>query len=67
MYPYHNRCIQRIRNGELVGIEDGTGEYAVVLIFSTPPYRRPIKAYSLYRYEKVFADMGWTLEKQSNS
>lgn len=56
MYPYHNRCIQRIKNGELINIEEGEGEYAIVLIFKTPPFRRPIKRISLYRYEKILRD-----------
>lgn len=53
MYPYHNRIKQRIKNGELIGIEKGKGEFAVVFIFSTKPYRRPIRESSLWRYENI--------------
>ena len=54
MYPYHNRILQRIKNGELVGFEfcDG-GEFALVLKFSTYPFTRPIREYSLHKYEEI--------------
>ena len=47
MYPYHNKIKQRIRAGELVDhyfTEDypGIGE-ALVLVFSTAPFERPIR------------------------
>lgn len=61
MYPYHNRIIQRIKNDELVGVKKGEGEYAIILVFSTPPYLRPIKEHSLYRYEKIFKEKNITL------
>ena len=57
MYSYHNRIKQRIANGELVGIEKGEGEFAIVLLFNTPPYRRPIRPHALWRYEGIL-DMG---------
>lgn len=50
MYPYHNRIRQRINNGELVGVEQGTGEFAIVLLFSTYPFTRPIRPHSVWRY-----------------
>ena len=53
MYPYHNRIKQRIKNGELVRIEKGSGEYALVFVFSTPPFTRPIKPSALWRYEDI--------------
>ena len=55
MYPYHNRCLQRIRSGELLGIEQAPpdSEYALILHFRTHPYRRPIRAHSLWRYAEV--------------
>ena len=56
MYPYHNRILQRIKNGELVEVKKGEGAYALVLVFSTYPYLRPIKYAALYRYEKIFAE-----------
>lgn len=63
MYPYHNRILQRIRNGELLEVKKGKDEYAIVLVFATPPYLRPIKFSALYRYEKVFSERGITLPK----
>lgn len=47
MYPYHNKIKQRIKNGELVGYEY-TDSYprignALVLYFSTHPFRKPIR------------------------
>lgn len=47
MYPYHNRIEQRIRNGELVSHYKadnypGIGA-ALVLVFNTPPFLRPIR------------------------
>lgn len=53
MYPYHNRIKQRIANGELVGIEQGSGEFAIVFVFSTPPFTRPIRPHALWRYEEI--------------
>lgn len=53
MYPYHNRIKQRIANGELIGIEQGTGEFAIVFIFSTPPFMRPIRTHALWRYADI--------------
>ena len=55
MYPYHNRIKQRIKNGELVGIEKGTGEFAFVFIFITPPFKRPIRSHSVWRYEDIIS------------
>lgn len=53
MYPYHNRIKQRINNGELIGIEQGKGEFAIIFIFSTYPYTRPIRPHSLWRYSDI--------------
>lgn len=50
MYPYHNRIRQRINNGELVRIEQGTGEFALVFVFSTYPFTRPIRPHAVGRY-----------------
>ncbi len=51
MYSYHNRIKQRIRNGELIGIEKSRDErYTYVFIFSTPPYTRPIRPRAVARY-----------------
>ncbi len=53
MYSYHNRIKQRIKNGELVGVEKGSGEFAIVLVFNTPPFTRPIRERSLWRYKEI--------------
>ena len=53
MYPYYNRIKQRIANGELIGIEQGTREFAIVFIFSTYPFTRPIREHALWRYAKI--------------
>ena len=53
MYPYHNKILQRINNGELVGFELCEGEFALILKFSTYPFTRPIREHSLWRYEKI--------------
>ena len=57
MYPYHNRIKQRIKNGELK-------EYyftdkwpnignALVLVFNTEPFFRPIRPYRWLEYESI--------------
>jgi hypothetical protein len=53
-YNYHARNMERIRNGELIGFEltDG-GEFALVLMFSTFPFTRPIREHSIYKYEEI--------------
>ena len=53
MYPYHNRIKQRIANGELIGIEQGNSEFAIVFIFSTYPFTRPNRSGSLWRYSDI--------------
>lgn len=54
MYPYHNRILQRIKNGELVGFDIcDNGEFAVILKFSTHPYKRPIREHAVWRYEEI--------------
>lgn len=54
MYPYHNRIIQRIKNGELIGIgESDSKEFAFVLLFNTEPFTRPIRPHSVYRYKDI--------------
>ena len=52
-YNYHARNMERIRNGELVGFEFCEGEFALILHFSTEPFRRPIREHSLWRYEEI--------------
>lgn len=58
MYPYHNINIQRIKRGELVKVEKGKGDYAIVLVFSTYPFFRPIKHHAVFKYAKVLLSVG---------
>ena len=51
-YNYHARNIERIRNGELVGFEFCKGEFALVLIFRTAPFTRPIREHAVCKYEE---------------
>ena len=49
MFPYHNRIKQRIKNGELkeyyfTANYPNIGE-ALVLVFNTEPFLRPIRPY----------------------
>lgn len=60
MYPYHNLIRQRIRNGELVD-HYFTDNYprigeALVLVFSTPPFKRPIRPHRWEEYVDILAD-----------
>lgn len=60
MYPYHNRIRQRIRNGELVE-RYFTESYprigeALVLVFNTPPFLRPIRPHKWADYVDILAD-----------
>ena len=58
MYSYHGRIRQRIKNGELRGIIKGDGEFAIILLFNTYPFTRPIRERALYRYEaELSADL----------
>lgn len=57
MYSYHNRIRQRINNGELVDhyLTDnypGIGE-ALVLVFSTAPFVRPIRPHRFLEYFNI--------------
>ena len=57
MYSYHNRIKQRIRNGELVSHYKadnypGIG-LALVLVFNTPPFLRPIRPHKWDEYKEV--------------
>lgn len=57
MYPYHNRIKQRINAGELVthyytNIYPRIGP-ALVLVFSTSPYLRPIRTHRWEEYQKI--------------
>ena len=54
-YNYHARILERIKNGELVGIEPSDNpEFALVFVFNTEPYTRPIRPHSVCRYEFLF-------------
>lgn len=57
MYPYHNRIKQRIQNGELID-HYYTANYprigeALVLVFKTEPFIRPIRPYKWKEYLEV--------------
>ena len=65
MYPYHNRIKQRIAAGELVDYYQ-TDSYpnigeALVLVFNTAPFLRPIRARRWPEYENILAD--WRKKK----
>ena len=60
MYPYHNKIKQRIRAGELVDyyftdIYPWIGE-ALVLVFNTEPFFRPIRPHRYADYVDILAD-----------
>lgn len=58
MYPYHNRIRQRIQAGELI-THYYTNSYprigpALLLVFNTAPYLRPIRPYRWKEYRKIW-------------
>ena len=60
MYPYHNKIKKRIRAGELVE-HYFTKDYpriseALVLVFNTPPFKRPIRPHKYSEYVDILAD-----------
>lgn len=66
MYPYHNKIKQRIFAGELVDhyfTKDypGIGE-ALVLVFNTVPFKRPIRPHRWSDYVDILADWAKTKE-----
>ena len=68
MYPYHNRIHQRIRAGELIDHYFTTtypriGE-ALVLVFSTPPFKRPIRPHKWSDYVDILAE--WAKAKETD-
>ena len=63
-YGYHPRIKQRIAAGELVDhyfTEDypGIGE-ELVLVFSTAPFKRPIRPHRWHEYVDILADWART-------
>lgn len=57
LYSYHNRIKQRIKNGELVDHYftqnyPGIGE-ALVLVFKTSPFLRPVRPHKYFEYKEV--------------
>ena len=53
-YNYHARNLQRIADGELIGIEPSdNSEFAFVLVFNTYPPTRPIRHHATWRYEQI--------------
>lgn len=60
MYPYHNRIKQCIKVGELIDHKfennyKGIGE-CMVLYFSTPPFKRPIRPHRYAEYVDILAE-----------
>lgn len=67
MYPYHNRIKQRIKNGELIGIEfaenyTDIGE-CLVLKFKTEPFLRPVRS---HKYNEYLPIINWWLNENFN-
>lgn len=58
MYPYHNQCKKRIRQGELITydyVEEYNGISPCLLLkFSTKPFVKPIREHRWDEYEKLF-------------
>ena len=53
-YNYHARNLQRIADGELIGIEPSkNSEFAFVLLFNSYPPTRPIRPHATWRYETI--------------
>lgn len=53
-YNYHGMIRKRIENGELIKIVPAEkAGYAVIFVFKTFPFERPIKWEALYRYEGI--------------
>lgn len=66
VYPYHNEIKKRIRNGELIGFEyvdnyKNIGE-CLLLLFSTPPFERPIRPHKYHDYDAILAE--WKKSKE---
>ena len=60
MYSYHNRIRQRINDGELLDYYfdpgyPGIGE-ALVLVFKTEPFLRPIRPYKWPEYKGILEE-----------
>lgn len=54
-YNYHGRIMERIENGELVDIvESKDPQFAMVFVFNTAPYTRPIRPHAVFRYDFLF-------------
>lgn len=61
MYPYHNRIKQRIQSGELVAhyYADSYPRIgqALVLVFNTAPYLRPIRPHRWPEYQGIIKNI----------
>lgn len=60
MYPYHNKIKSRIKAGELESYYfakdyPNIGE-ELVLVFNTPPFKRPIRPERWHEYVDILAD-----------
>lgn len=59
MYPYHNQIKRRIYAGELVDFYY-TDSYpnigaALVLVFSTAPFKRPVRQHRYQEYQNILS------------
>lgn len=66
-YGYHQKIKQRIRLGELCDLYydpkyKGIGE-ALVLVFSTSPFKRPIRPYRWPEYWVIFSE--WRMSRDA--
>ena len=57
MYNYHNQIKKRIANGELIDVQE-CDDYKKIgpcklLIFSSPPFVRPIRPYRYSEYDSI--------------
>ena len=56
-YNYHARNLERIKNGELIGVEkSNTTTFAFVLLFKTYPFTRPIRPHAIWRYAHILKE-----------
>lgn len=60
LYPYHNKIKQRIKNGELIGIEFAE-DYrnignCLVLKFTTQPFIKPVRPHKYGEYLPILTN-----------
>ncbi len=55
-YNYHARNLERIAEGELIGVTASEREeFAFVLLFNSYPYTRPIRPHAAWRYDEAIS------------